>query len=70
MFTLESFVMNERAEGGASQFVANARDLMGDAHFDPGLMRPYRDDRGRASAPSTILSSSPTGVLGISRSCS
>jgi hypothetical protein len=54
MFTLESFVMNERAEGGASQFVANARDLMGDAHFDPGLMRPYRDDRGRVWVDVTV----------------
>lgn len=47
IFSLESFVKNERSAGGdqASQYITNAR--IEDAHFDPGLMRPYRDDNNR-----------------------
>lgn len=47
MFTLESFVRNERATGdSALQYITN--DVIGDIeHFDPGLQRPYRDDKGK-----------------------
>jgi hypothetical protein len=46
MFTLESFVRNTRSpEDGVSQFITN--DMIGDVgHFDPGLMRPYKDGKG------------------------
>jgi len=46
MFTLESFVRNERASGDtALQYITN--EVIGDIeHFDPGLQRPYRDEKG------------------------
>jgi len=48
MFTLESFMENERTGyGNVGRMTANASDMMSDPHFDTGLMRPYRDQRGR-----------------------
>ncbi len=51
MFTLESFVRNTRSaqdskgNPAASQYITN--DIIGDTgHFDPGLMRPYKDEKG------------------------
>lgn len=59
MFTLESFVQNEHMPltngvSGAGQYTTNIRDLTGDAHFDPGLSRPYRDERGRVWVDVTV----------------
>lgn len=53
MFTLESFIMNERTpvDGRGVGQVLNQDVTVGQigdaAHFDPGLARPYRDERGR-----------------------
>jgi hypothetical protein len=54
MFTLESFVRNTRSpENRASQYVTT--DNIGDTtHFDPGLMRPYRCDRGKVWVDVTV----------------
>lgn len=56
MFTIESFVSNEanRSPGNdAGIYMANSNDIAGE-HFDPGLARPYLDDRGRSWVDVTI----------------
>lgn len=55
MYTIESFVENERSpeSGGAGISFIEAKDLIGE-HFDPGLARPYLDDRGRAWVDVTV----------------
>ena len=59
MFTLEEFVRNERTEVDANgapvsnQYVTN--EVIGDTdHFDPGLARPYRDDKGKVWVDVTV----------------
>lgn len=48
MFSIESFVENTRSPEGGAVHVLNGGDFAGGVHYDPGLSRPYLDERGRA----------------------
>jgi hypothetical protein len=52
MFTLESFIQNNRPTSGEI-VVVNGGELQG-AHWDAGLNRPYIDERGRVWVDVTI----------------
>lgn len=60
MFTLEEFVLNRKTAIGADgvsrveNMEIKATDIGDKSHFDPGLMRPYRDDRGNVWVDVTI----------------
>lgn len=44
MFTLENFVENHRAGDAGGVVVVNGSDLVGNAHWDVGLRRPYLEN--------------------------